>query len=92
MNLLTHNGAEWLPTSTLRRLVLDLSQRLGALEAQVAELGDQLEQAETARAALQVQNQSLRNQFARLKNLPPRPLVRELAISVELSAITANAS
>ncbi|WP_207472348.1 hypothetical protein, partial [Paracoccus fontiphilus] len=36
-------------------------------------LGDQLASAEAARAALQVENQELRDEIARLKNLPPRP-------------------
>ena len=57
----------------MRRLVVDLSQRLGSLEAQVADLGDQLEKAETAHAVLQAEDQDLRNEIARLKNLPPRP-------------------
>ena len=57
----------------MRRLVLDLSQRLGALEAQVAELRDELEQSEIARTTLQAENQNLRDEIARLKNLPPRP-------------------
>ncbi|WP_234854740.1 FtsB/FtsL family cell division protein [Paracoccus everestensis] len=57
----------------MRRLVGDLSQRLGSLEAQVADLGDQLEKTEMARAALQAENQDLRDEIARLKNLPPQP-------------------
>ena len=67
------DGLETLPSDALRRLVVDLSQRLGALEAQVAELGDQLEKAETAHAALEAENQDLRDESARLKILPPRP-------------------
>jgi hypothetical protein len=73
MNPLSDDGSETLPPDALRRLVVDLSQRLGALEAQVAELRDELEKTEMARAALQAENQDLRDEIARLKNLPPRP-------------------
>ena len=57
----------------MRRIVLDLSQRLGVLEAQVAELRDELEKSEISRTTLQAENQDLRDEIARLKNLPPRP-------------------
>jgi hypothetical protein len=73
MSSLSDDGAETLSTDALRRLVVELSQRLGALEEQVAELGDQLGTSEAAQAALQVENQDLRDEIARLKNLPPRP-------------------
>lgn len=66
-------GPKTPPPDALRRLGVGLSQRLGSLAAQVAELGDQLEKAETAHAALQAENQDLRDEIARLKNLPPRP-------------------
>ena len=62
-----------LSAGSLRRLVGDLLQRLQSLENQVTHLGDQLAAAEAARAALQVENQELRDEIARLKNLPPRP-------------------
>ncbi|WP_347140639.1 transposase [Paracoccus sp. SSK6] len=62
-----------LSADSLRRLVGDLSRRLQSLEDQVTHLGDQLASAEAARAALQVENQELRDEIARLKNLPPRP-------------------
>ena len=62
-----------LSAESLRRLVGDLSRRLQSLEDQVTHLGDQLASAEAARAALQVENQELRDEIARLKNLPPRP-------------------
>lgn len=39
----------------------------------MAELRDELENTEMARAALQVENQDLRDEIACLKNLPPRP-------------------
>lgn len=62
-----------MPSSdALRRLVLDLSQRLCTLEAQVAELRDELEKSEIARTTLQAENQGLRDEIARLKSLPPR--------------------
>lgn len=73
MSPLSDDGSETLPPDALRRLVVDLSQRLGALEAQVAELRDELEKTEMARATLQAENQDLRDEIARLKNLPPRP-------------------
>jgi septal ring factor EnvC (AmiA/AmiB activator) len=38
----------------------------------VAELREQLEQAEATRAALQVENQDLHDELARLKNLRPQ--------------------
>jgi len=55
-HLATGAGADrhgYLPaifTEALRRLVVDLSQRLEALEDQLAELGDQLGTSEAARA------------------------------------------
>ncbi|WP_205963932.1 hypothetical protein, partial [Pseudoruegeria sp. SK021] len=64
---------ETLSTDALRRLVFDLSQKLGSLEDQVSALGSRLETAEAGRAALQIENQELRDEIARLKNLPPRP-------------------
>ncbi|MDQ1902418.1 hypothetical protein RAH32_18515 [Paracoccus sp. WLY502] len=73
MGPLSDDGSETLPPDALRRLVVDLSQRLGALEAQVAELRDELEKTEMARATLQVENQDLLDEIARLKNLPRRP-------------------
>ncbi|MDS9469979.1 hypothetical protein RGQ15_20730 [Paracoccus sp. MBLB3053] len=57
----------------LLRLVVDLSQRLGVLEAQLAELRDELEKSEIVRISLQAENHDLRGEIARLKNLPPRP-------------------
>ena len=44
-----------------------------ALEEQVTQLGDQLATVELARAAFQTESQDLRDEIARLKNLPPRP-------------------
>ena len=73
MSLSSDDGSETQPPDALRWLVVDLSQRLGALEAQVAELRDELEKTEMARATLQAENQDLRDEIARLKNLPPRP-------------------
>lgn len=73
MSPLADDGSETLSTDALRRLVVELSQRLGALEEQVAELGDRLGTSEAARAALQFENRDLRDEIARLKNLPPRP-------------------
>ena len=73
MSPLSDDGSETLPPDALRRLVVDLSQRLGALEAQVVELRDELGKTEMARATLQAENQDLRDEIARLKNLPPRP-------------------
>ena len=73
MGLSSDDPFETLSADSLRRLVVDLSQRLGALEAQVTHLGDQLASAEVTRAALQAENQELRDEIARLKNLPPRP-------------------
>lgn len=71
---LSDDGSRMLPPDALRRLVVNLSQRLGALEAPLAELGDQLEKkSAAARDALQAENQDLRDEIARLKNLPPRP-------------------
>ena len=57
----------------MRRLVGDLLRRLQSLEDQVTHLGDQLASADVTRAALQAENQDLRDEIARLKNLPPRP-------------------
>ena len=57
----------------MRRLVGDLLQRLQSLEDQVTYLGTQLASAEVARSALQAENQELRDELARLKNLPPQP-------------------
>ena len=51
----------------------DLVARLEALEARVTDQDQQLETAELAKAALQAENQELRDEIARLKNLPPRP-------------------
>ena len=62
-----------LSADSLRRLVGDLSRRLQSLEDQVTYLGTQLASAEVARSALQAENQELRDEIARLKNLPPRP-------------------
>ena len=62
-----------LSADSLRRLVGDLSRRLQSLEDRVTHLGDQLASAEAARSALQAENQDLRDEIARLKNLPPRP-------------------
>ena len=62
-----------LSADSLRRLVGDLSRRLQSLEDRVTHLGDQLASAEVARTALQAENQELRDEIARLKNLPPRP-------------------
>lgn len=73
MSSLSDDGSETLPADALRRLVVDLSLRLGALGAQVAELRDELGKTEMARATLQAENQDLRDEIARLKNLPPRP-------------------
>lgn len=73
MSPLSDDGSETLPPDALRRLVVDLSQRLGALEAQVVELRDELGKTEMARATLQAENQDLRDEIGRLKNLPPRP-------------------
>lgn len=67
MSPLSDDGSETLPPDALRRLVVDLSQRLGALEAQVAELRDELEKTEMARATLQAENQELRDEIARLR-------------------------
>lgn len=73
MGLSSDDPFETLSAESLRRLVGDLLQRLQLLEEQVTHLGDQLASAETARAALQAENQDLRDEIARLKNLPPRP-------------------
>ena len=73
MNPLSDDGSETLSPDALRRLAVDLSQRFGALEAQVADLRGELGKSELARAALQAENQDLRDEIARLKNLPPRP-------------------
>ncbi|WP_136886859.1 transposase, partial [Paracoccus gahaiensis] len=73
MNPLLDDGSAPLSPDALRRLAVDLSQRFGALEAQVAHLRGELEKSELARAALQAENQDLRDEIARLKNLPPRP-------------------
>ncbi|TJZ91224.1 transposase [Paracoccus gahaiensis] len=69
MSLPSDDAFEMLSADSLRRLVIDLSQRLHSLEDQVS----QLETAETSQVALQVENQELRDEIARLKNLPPRP-------------------
>ena len=73
MSPLSEDVSQTLTTEALRRLVVELSQRLGAIEEQVAELGDQLTTSEAARGALQVENRDLRDEIARLKGLPARP-------------------
>ena len=73
MGLSSDDPFETLSAESLRRLVGDLLQRFQSLEKQVTHLGDQLASAEAARAALQAENQALRDEIARLKNLPPRP-------------------
>ena len=73
MGLSSNDPFETLSAESLRRLVGDLLCRLQSLEDQVMQLGDQLASAEVARTALQVENQELRDEIARLKNLPPRP-------------------
>jgi len=72
------DASETPSADALRRLVVDLSQRLGVLEAQVAELRDELEKSEIARTSLQAENQDLRDEIARLKNLPPATAVQTL--------------
>ena len=67
------DAVETLSADGLRRLVGDLLRRLQSLEDRVSHLGDQLASAEVARAGLQAENQDLRDEIARLKNLPPRP-------------------
>ncbi|MTE01012.1 hypothetical protein GIY56_11970 [Paracoccus sp. YIM 132242] len=69
MSPLSDDGSGTLPPNALRRLVVNLSQWLGALKAQVAEPEGQLDRAETAHAALQAETQDLRDESARLKNL-----------------------
>jgi len=61
MSPLSEDVSQTLTTEALRRLVVELSQRLGAIEEQVAELGDQLTTSEAARGALQVENRDLRD-------------------------------
>jgi hypothetical protein len=53
MSPLSDDGSETLPPDALRRLVVGLSQRLGALEAQVAELQDELASAEVGHLVLE---------------------------------------
>jgi hypothetical protein len=72
MGLSSDNAFGTLSADRLRRLVGDLLRRLQSLEDQVTHLGDQLAAAEVARAVLQAKNQELRDEIARLKNLPPR--------------------
>lgn len=72
MSPLSDNGSETLLPDASRRLVVDLSQRLGTLEAQVAELGPaRKDRNGPSRAS--AENQGLRDEIARLKNRPPRP-------------------
>jgi len=73
MSLPPDDTSELPSADALRRLVVDLSSWLQSLEEQVTQLGDQLEAAKLERAALQAENQDLRDEIARLKNLPPRP-------------------
>jgi hypothetical protein len=57
-------------TAPLETLSLaELRDLVGALVAKVAELG-------AANAALKAENQALQDEVARLKGLPPRPLLR----------------
>jgi regulator of replication initiation timing len=73
MSLPPDDASELPSADALRRLIVDLSSRIQSLEEQVTHLGDQLDVAELERAALQAENQDLRDEIARLKNLPPRP-------------------
>ena len=73
MGLSSDDAFETLSAESLRRLMGDLLRRLQSLEDQVRQLGDQLASAEVAQAALQAENQELRDEIARLKHLPLRP-------------------
>jgi hypothetical protein len=67
---------EKLSISELRDRVGGLVLALDQLRAEHAALQDRAEAQQARLAALQVENQALRDEVARLKGLPPRPPLR----------------
>src|SRR4051812_42716415 len=70
---------EKLSISELRDRVGGLVLALDQLRAEHAALQDRAEAQQARLAALQVENQALRDEVARLQGLPPRPPLRSMA-------------
>ena len=62
--------------ATLARQVRELQADVALLRAENQDVGDQLTTKSLENDALRAQNQQLRDEIARLKNLPPRPPLR----------------
>src|SRR3954465_14091177 len=76
MSSLATVSLEKLSISELRDRVGGLVLALDQLRAEHAALQDRAEAQQARLAALQVENQALRDEVARLKGLPPRPPLR----------------